>query len=203
VSWLNIAFRLMQLPLGIFGVAIGIHERPLRVHHRRVRALPKFIHHFRCNFRHGSSHNLNRTGINSRPRGIPKTLGALRDRQLYVPKLQNIGTSRSDLSLGGFSNAGERDRTRHFWNRDFTAAALPNQSTWISILTTYLITSPDPQTPLFMRAPLQLSFNALLKIDLKTRKLVHRYECEAGDKHEAGDMTASANGVTLPIGTRT
>ena len=35
---------------------------------------------------------------------------------------------------------------------------------------------------------------ALLKIDLKTRKLVHRYECEAGDKHEAGDMTASANG---------
>jgi hypothetical protein len=23
VSWLNIAFRLMQLPLGIFGVAIG------------------------------------------------------------------------------------------------------------------------------------------------------------------------------------
>ena len=35
---------------------------------------------------------------------------------------------------------------------------------------------------------------ALLKIDLKTRKLVHRYECEAGDKHEAGDMTAGANG---------
>jgi hypothetical protein len=29
---------------------------------------------------------------------------------------------------------------------------------------------------------------------LKTRKLVHRYECEAGDKHEAGDMTAGANG---------
>src|SRR5439155_26527395 len=29
VSWLNIAFRLMQLPLGIFGVAIGTVTLPL------------------------------------------------------------------------------------------------------------------------------------------------------------------------------
>src|SRR5437764_5011224 len=29
VSWLNIAFRLMQLPLGIFGVAIGTFKLPL------------------------------------------------------------------------------------------------------------------------------------------------------------------------------
>jgi hypothetical protein len=35
---------------------------------------------------------------------------------------------------------------------------------------------------------------ALLKIDLRSRKLVRRYECETGDKHEAGDMTVAANG---------
>src|SRR5207247_5217831 len=29
VSWLNIAFRLMQLPLGLFGVAIGTVTLPL------------------------------------------------------------------------------------------------------------------------------------------------------------------------------
>ena len=29
MSWLNIAFRLMQLPLGIFGVAIGTVTFPL------------------------------------------------------------------------------------------------------------------------------------------------------------------------------
>ena len=29
VSWLNIAFRLMQLPLGVFGVAIGTVTLPL------------------------------------------------------------------------------------------------------------------------------------------------------------------------------
>ena len=29
VSWLNIAFRLMQLPLGIFGVAVGTVTLPL------------------------------------------------------------------------------------------------------------------------------------------------------------------------------
>src|SRR5205085_7471717 len=40
VSWLNIAFRLMQLPLGIFGVAVGTVTLPLV---SRTAALGDFV----------------------------------------------------------------------------------------------------------------------------------------------------------------
>jgi putative peptidoglycan lipid II flippase len=42
VSWLNIAFRLMQLPLGIFGVAIGTVTLPLVSKHAAVGNLAEF-----------------------------------------------------------------------------------------------------------------------------------------------------------------
>jgi sugar lactone lactonase YvrE len=35
---------------------------------------------------------------------------------------------------------------------------------------------------------------ALLKFDLQSRKLVHRYDCDATEKHEMGDMTVASNG---------
>src|SRR6266446_2620489 len=42
VSWLNIAFRLMQLPLGIFGVAIGTVTLPLASKHAALGNLDDF-----------------------------------------------------------------------------------------------------------------------------------------------------------------
>lgn len=42
VSWLNIAFRLMQLPLGIFGVAIGTVTLPLVSKHAAVGNVTEF-----------------------------------------------------------------------------------------------------------------------------------------------------------------
>src|SRR5262250_2285563 len=42
VSWLNIAFRLMQLPLGIFGVAIGTVTLPLVSKHAAVGNIDEF-----------------------------------------------------------------------------------------------------------------------------------------------------------------
>jgi hypothetical protein len=49
--------------------------------------------------------------------------------------------------------------------------------------------------------PFEISHNkadeghcALLKIDLKTRALLHRYDCDPGAQHEMGDMTISSNG---------
>ena len=37
VSWLNVAFRFMQLPIGLFGVAVGTVTLPARVAARRAR----------------------------------------------------------------------------------------------------------------------------------------------------------------------
>ena len=37
VSWLNVAFRFMQLPIGLFGVALGTVALPARVPARRAR----------------------------------------------------------------------------------------------------------------------------------------------------------------------
>src|SRR5205085_10623320 len=42
VSWLNIAFRLMQLPLGIFGVAVGTVTLPLVSRTAAVGDMPAF-----------------------------------------------------------------------------------------------------------------------------------------------------------------
>jgi putative peptidoglycan lipid II flippase len=42
VSWLNIAFRLMQLPLGIFGVAIGTVTLPLVSRNAAIGDIPAF-----------------------------------------------------------------------------------------------------------------------------------------------------------------
>jgi len=42
VSWLNIAFRLMQLPLGIFGVAIGTVTLPLVSRHAAIGNVNEF-----------------------------------------------------------------------------------------------------------------------------------------------------------------
>ena len=40
VSWLNVAFRFMQLPIGLFGVAVGTVALPLALAPRRAAATP-------------------------------------------------------------------------------------------------------------------------------------------------------------------
>ncbi len=42
VSWLNIAFRLMQLPLGLFGVAVATVTLPLVSRSAAVGNMPEF-----------------------------------------------------------------------------------------------------------------------------------------------------------------
>ena len=49
--------------------------------------------------------------------------------------------------------------------------------------------------------PFEISHNkaeegrcALLQINLKTRALIHRYDCDSGGQHEMGDMTIASNG---------
>ena len=46
VSWLQYAFRLVQLPIGIFGVAIGIAAMPLLAHHSAKKDINSLKHTF-------------------------------------------------------------------------------------------------------------------------------------------------------------